>query len=673
METSDEVDRVKMFTAARSGDLDLIKRLVQQGESLEEKEVDGRTILYLACKYGRYELVDFLLNGTSDTIASMNGPTATPAAEECIDTQKPEVAVDANGDAEATQENHDLVIRLASDVDAATGAPDAPDAPQPLTHNGSTLLNVPNIRGQTPLLVAAYKNHKKVVELLLDAGAEIDTPNNVGQTPLHAAAERGRHGIVKLLCQRGADLNSKNDNGHSLLYSALLNKHYETAELLISEGVDLNNQHEPGRTALCFSIDHGLLDIANLIIKKGANIKIGMPLRQASAKGYLEVVKELLAADITVVNQQDPNHKDQTALHAAAAGGYFDIVKLLVEAGANSKAIMNNGQMPLHLACTDGWLDIAEYLLADCPEQIHGVDCNGFTPLHLASQSGNLDLIKLLLNYDPFTVVSINESTSADQSSRSQQHPELTIVTDDVNVRNKMGWTPLHSAANSGHHDAVKLLLENGADHSISDNSGWTPLQSASFYGHTQVIELLLEQPGCEPLKADAAGRTALFIAASQGHHQIVNKLLALPVMNTDIILQRDIYNSTPLCAAMRNGYYKTAAELLKAARAPLDTKDFNGKTLAGWVRASANVQLKDMFLDTDWDGGVKNRNVSKARGFCDSYCHMCMKHVTKKDSRYWCNMCAGGSFILCKGCHYEGSTCPGPHELVKVNKCLIH
>ncbi|CAH0027540.1 unnamed protein product [Clonostachys rhizophaga] len=670
METSNGGDRAEMFTAARSGDLDQIKRLVRQGESLEEQEVDGRTILYLACKYGRYELANFLLNGTRDTIPSLNGSTATPTVKEQFATQSPEVAVDAERDDETIRENHGLVIRLAGDVDTPTGAP---GAPQPLNHSGSALLHIPNKRGQTPLFVAAYKNHKKVVELLLDAGAEIDTPSNVGQTPLHTAAERGSHSIVKPLCQRGANLNSKSNNGQSVLYSALLNSHYETAGFLISEGVDLNNQHEPGRTALYFSIDHGLLDIAKLIIKKGANIEIGKPLRQASAKGYLEVVKELLAADTKVVNQQDPNHRDQTALHAAAARGYFDIVKLLVETGANSRATMSNGQVPLHLACARGWLDVAKYLLADCPEQIHSVDCNGFTPLHLASQSGNLKLIKLLLEYDPFTIVSINEPCSADHSSKSQQHPELTIITDDVNVRNKMGWTPLHSAANSGHHDAVKLLLEKGADHSISDISGWTPLQSASFYGYNQVFESLLELPDCEPLKTDDFGRTALFIAASQGHHEIVNKLLALPVMNTDIILQRDIYNSTPLCAAMRNGYHKTAAELLKAARPPLDSKDFNGKTLAGWVRASASAQLKDLFLDTDWDGEVKNRTVSKARNFCDSFCHVCMKHVTHKDSRYWCDICAGGVFILCKGCYDEGSTCPGSHELVEVKKCLIH
>uniref|UniRef100_A0A8H7K8A6 Uncharacterized protein n=1 Tax=Bionectria ochroleuca TaxID=29856 RepID=A0A8H7K8A6_BIOOC len=242
METSNGGERAEMFTAARAGDLDAIKRLLQQGESLEQKEVDGQTILYLACKYGRYELIKFLLTGTSATVAATNGSTASPAAEELIDIQSPEVAVGAGRNGEPTHENHDLVIRLASDDDAA--ATGAPDAPQPFNHSGSTLLHVPNKRGQTPLFIAAHKNHKKVVELLLDAGAEIDTPNNAGLTPLNAAADRGNRRIVKLLCRRGANVNLKSNNGRSVLYSAVRNGHFETAEFLISEGVDLNSQNE---------------------------------------------------------------------------------------------------------------------------------------------------------------------------------------------------------------------------------------------------------------------------------------------------------------------------------------------------------------------------------------------------------------------------------------------
>uniref|UniRef100_A0A3P9HCL4 Oxysterol-binding protein n=1 Tax=Oryzias latipes TaxID=8090 RepID=A0A3P9HCL4_ORYLA len=53
--------------------------------------------------------------------------------------------------------------------------------------------------GWTPLHLACYFGHKKVVEELLKAGADVNLPNNIGDTPLHKAAFTGRKEIVMLL------------------------------------------------------------------------------------------------------------------------------------------------------------------------------------------------------------------------------------------------------------------------------------------------------------------------------------------------------------------------------------------------------------------------------------------------------------------------------------------
>ncbi|KAF2818089.1 ankyrin, partial [Ophiobolus disseminans] len=52
------------------------------------------------------------------------------------------------------------------------------------------------------------------------------------------------------------------------------------------------------------------------------------------------------------------------------------------------------------------------------------------------------------------------------------------------------GWTPLFLAADSGHLEVVKLLLEKGADFTVPTNDGWTPLHVASYKGHLDVIKL---------------------------------------------------------------------------------------------------------------------------------------------------------------------------------------
>ena len=54
------------------------------------------------------------------------------------------------------------------------------------------------------------------------------------------------------------------------------------------------------------------------------------------------------------------------------------------------------------------------------------------------------------------------------------------------------GATPLYVAAQNGHLDIVKALLEAGADRNQAMNSGATPLFIAAEKGHLDVVEMLL-------------------------------------------------------------------------------------------------------------------------------------------------------------------------------------
>lgn len=66
-------------------------------------------------------------------------------------------------------------------------------------------INLTNARGDSPLILAAYREHPETVVALLHAGADSSLVNSMGQTALAAAVFRNSEPIVRSLLDAGAD------------------------------------------------------------------------------------------------------------------------------------------------------------------------------------------------------------------------------------------------------------------------------------------------------------------------------------------------------------------------------------------------------------------------------------------------------------------------------------
>ena len=86
------------------------------------------------------------------------------------------------------------------------------------------------------MTIAAYQGHKKIVELLIANGADVNTKNNNGDNSLIIAAYQGHKEIVKQLTANGADVNTKNNNGDTPFVLAAYQGHTETADILRKHG-----------------------------------------------------------------------------------------------------------------------------------------------------------------------------------------------------------------------------------------------------------------------------------------------------------------------------------------------------------------------------------------------------------------------------------------------------
>ncbi len=131
----------------------------------------------------------------------------------------------------------------------------------------------------------------------------------------------------------------------------------------------------------------------------------------------------------------------------------------------------------------------------------------------------------------------------------------------DVNLKDIVGRTPLHIAAEKGNVDAAMFLIENGANVNVADANGNTPLVFViNKTGNLKITERLLEK-GASVNAQNRTGETALMYAAWHGHSAIVQLLLE----NRADVTLKNRQGNTALTLAESKGHQQIV-EMLKAS-----------------------------------------------------------------------------------------------------------
>ncbi len=139
------------------------------------------------------------------------------------------------------------------------------------------------MRTYNALSGAVQYNHKEVVKLLLDHGADVNGSSKqsdykgpeiiIGSTPLRLAAMKGNLDIMKLLLEHGAIVDASRQSGRTALHWASLKGHPDIVKLLLDYGADVWAQDEFGRTSLDWSLIKGHLEVANLLQEHASSVQ----------------------------------------------------------------------------------------------------------------------------------------------------------------------------------------------------------------------------------------------------------------------------------------------------------------------------------------------------------------------------------------------------------------
>jgi ankyrin repeat protein len=412
--------------------------------------------------------------------------------------------------------------------------------------NGRAQEDVAGAESTAALIWAASRGDVEMVDLLLRAGASAKAANEYGATPLYAAAANGDSAVTVKLLAAGADANAHLGSGETALMEAARRGNLATVRALLAAKADPNPQEgKGGQTALMWAIaEHHTAVVAELV-QNGANVnarsKAGFTaLMFAAQQGEADSARILLSAKANP-NEVMPKTA-ATPLIIASAIGNHDVAALLLDNGANPNVVDANGYTALHHAARDAdyGLDPASKAVAVVTIKVllaHGADPNARLKLdkekvaaEIKANAGGVGA-RAKRNSLTITEIELEGATPlalAAEVNNLEAVKALVEAGADPLLATEGGTTPLTLAAGAGTDvqrpraleeratavQTARYLVEHGADVNAAGQFGWTPLHAASYQGLNDVIEFLASK-GAKLDTMDALGQTPLSIALS--------------------------------------------------------------------------------------------------------------------------------------------------------------
>lgn len=207
---------------------------------------------------------------------------------------------------------------------------------------------------------------------------------------------------------------------------------------------------------------------------------------KAIEAGSVETVRELLELDSRLATSR--NAEGASALIWAAYYRQEAITELLLSKGLKPD---------IFEASTLGLTDRTKELLQADRSLVERYSFDGWTPLHLAAHFGRADVIRALLaqGADHRAIArnsNANPPLQAAAAGRQAEAVRLLLQAGaEVDAPSHSGFTALHSAAASGDVETVRILLKAGARADPLTDGGKTPLDYAIEADHAEIVDLL--------------------------------------------------------------------------------------------------------------------------------------------------------------------------------------
>ena len=451
---------------------------------------------------------------------------------------------------------------------------------------------------ETPLFMACRNGSVAMLDLLIKAGSDVNASDEHATTPLMLAAEAGDPAAVKLLLDHGASPNAREgQRGQTaLMFAADMNR-AAAIKVLLDHGASPNllSRSQKLPKSLQMRNDDGTPIVENKDGKDGTEEKAGGEKDEKTAADKKpaadKTTREQTAAKADQPKAPEPNAELKEMIAKLSAKVDAIEKRLQPPAGEDGKEGKENsddgrmfrkrgtldfgGMSALLYAARDGQIDAAKALVAGKADIDEATTLEKITPLVMATMNGHFDLAMYLVSAGAkpnlansygltplFAAIDIQWAPKGWSPSASVAHEKTTYLElmeallkagaePDARLGSRLwyrssgdhswvdpaGATAFWRAAQSSDVNAMRLLVNHGADPSIPSKNGTTPLMVASGIGWGYHYSMNLPdswmaavrycvQLGADVTAAADTGYTALHGAAYLGNHEMIQYLL---------------------------------------------------------------------------------------------------------------------------------------------------
>ena len=583
--------------------------------ALSKKNINGDTPLHLACSTGSVSLVELLLEKCSVSHIKETNRSGYAPLHVAYHTKNPPLAIlllKALVVKEhlllITEDNLLLVVKqlVKQGVDpmylvwipldekkkesflhVACAHRNDIEAVQLLTKEGNS--DIKDAKGWTPLHHACFHGNLRIVtHLITEAKCNPNLITSNGTLPLQLVCigkctEECALKMVKFLINTAkCDPDATAFNGDTFLIYLLKTNNMKMSILrflIMDYHCSLLSRSHNNNTALHIISSYMSLDLepqALEVIKMMAtrndcdasitNDLFDTPLHSACMDGKPLIAEALVSKFGKKCGLHEVNNVGHIPLTIAYNLGHHSIASLLISVMCNTRD--KHGNTPLHIACINEDVLLAQYIITDKHCSISAVNNNGDTALHIAVRTGNHNLLKAILRICSITTLHlcnhIDENSLhvackigdsllfqelmriklsyRDKNDDSVFHlackcahahiVDIILHEMDINVnsRDRNGETVLHIVCKSGNNKLFTLLLGKGLifDMNAINQDGNTPLHLACQIGTLEICEEILKT-SCNINIKNKNGDTPLFIACKYCHFDILQLLINEP------------------------------------------------------------------------------------------------------------------------------------------------